>query len=127
MPLREFLDQIRAPVAVVDAQGIIRAVNKAGRTLVGKTSAQTDGLPGGNIFECEYSHLPEGCGKTAHCSGCAIRNTVMDTHRSGRSHSHVTANLRQRQTAGTQDLRLQISTEKVNEVVLLRVDEIKPK
>jgi hypothetical protein len=71
-----------------------------------------------------YSALPEGCGKTVHCSGCAIRNTVMDTFQSGKSHLAVEAPLVYGTPDNRHEISFLISTEKVKDVVLLRIDTV---
>ena len=55
-----------------------------------------------------------------HCSGCAVRLTVTDTMRTGRSHKEVPAYVNQKDRR----LSLRISTEKAGECVLLRIDRL---
>jgi PAS domain-containing protein len=125
MPLRDFLDGLGAPVLLVDSNGNIKTANKAVRRFLNKDLPRIEGYKGGNVFECAHATLPEGCGKTVHCSGCTIRRTVMDTLNSGKGHEKVPASLKRETRHGSQYLRLLISTEKVQDVVLLRIDEIK--
>jgi PAS domain-containing protein len=124
MPLRDFLDGFGAPVLLVDSNGNIKTANKAVRQILNKDLPQIEGYKGGDVFECAHATLPGGCGKTVHCSGCAIRKTVMDTLNLGKSHEKVPAYLKQASRDGSQSFRLLISTEKVQDVVLLRIDEI---
>lgn len=74
------------------------------------------------MFECVYSKLPEGCGKTIHCDGCTIRNTVMHTMQSSKSHLKIPARLLLGTTESVHEVQLLISTEKVKDVVLMRID-----
>jgi hypothetical protein len=124
MPLRDFLDGLGVPVLLLDSDGNVKTANKAVRQFLKKDLLQIEGYKGGNVFECTHATLPGGCGKTVHCSGCTIRRTVMDTLNSGKSHEKAPASLNRETPDGSQALRLLISTEKVQDVVLLRIDEI---
>jgi len=76
------------------------------------------------VFECANAKLPEGCGNTIHCSGCTIRRNVMDTQETGRRHFRVPAYLNQGNPESYQQIRFLISTEKVEGIVLLRIEEV---
>ena len=123
MPLQEYLDGLAAPVAVVDGDARVLTANAQARTMLEKDLEEIDGQPG-DVFECAYAGLPEGCGHTVHCSGCAIRRTVMATHESGRSRVHAPATLYAGTQADITPVDLLISTEKVGDVVLLRIDAV---
>jgi PAS domain-containing protein len=125
MPLRDFLDGLGVPVLLVDSDGNIKTANKAVRQILKKDLPLIEGYKGGDVFECSHARLPGGCGKTVHCSGCTIRRTVMETLHSGKSHEKAPASLNRKSRDGSQPLRLLISTEKVRDVVLLRIDEIR--
>ena len=75
-------------------------------------------------MECAYAKLPEGCGNTKHCVACTIRNNVMATFETGRSLRQVPAFLNRIERYGVHQIRFLISTERVEEVVLLRIDEV---
>lgn len=120
----DFLDGLGAPVIVVDASGNACSANKQARTLLQKDLPDIEGLKGGVVFECAFAQLPEGCGNTIHCDGCTIRNTVMDTFMSGNSHLKTPAGLTRGTTDNHIELQFLISTEKVKDVVLLRIDKI---
>ena len=83
-----------------------------------------EGFKGGDVFECAYAKLPEGCGETNHCDGCSIRKTVMDTFQTGKSHLKTPAYLFHGIPDNNDEIRFLISTEKVKDVVLLRIDEV---
>ena len=89
MSLQEFLDGLPAPVVLVCEDATVLRANEEARTMLGKDASKIDGFRGGEVFECEYAYLPEGCGNTVHCSGCTIRITVMDTLNTGKSHSSL--------------------------------------
>lgn len=119
--LMDFLDSMDAPVLVVDACGTMRSANKQARSLLQKELPDIKGFTGGVVFECAYADLPEGCGHTIHCSGCTIRNTVMDTLSSGMSHLNMPASLIRGTSDGKTEIPLLITTEKVKDFVLLRI------
>lgn len=122
--LMTFLDNLNVPIVLVDAVVNAETANKTARKILQKELPEIVGSAGGVIFECAYSTLPEGCGKTIHCSGCTIRNTVMDTFQSGNSHLEISAPLAQGTPDENQDFTYLISTEKVSNVVLLRIDKV---
>ena len=122
--LEVFLDSLAAPVVVVDSTVTVKTANRQARVLLQKDLPAIEGYQGGNVFECAHARLPGGCGNTIHCSGCAVRGTVTDTFQSGRSHLKVPAYLKSGTPDDCQEVHLLISTEKVGEVVLLRIDEV---
>ena len=124
MPLLQYLDGLGAPIAVVDAGGTIRTANKQACAFLQQDLSSIEGRSGGDVFECAYARLPEGCGQTIHCSGCAIRRAVMETHGTGRSRLRVPASLNAGAPDAVRPVQLLISTEKVRDVVLLRVDTV---
>jgi hypothetical protein len=124
MPLEEYLDGLRAPIVVVDPTGALQTANKQARTLLQKELPDIEGLQAGDVFECAYAIQPEGCGNTIHCSGCTIRMTVMETFRTGQSCLKVPAYLNRQMSDGVERVHFLISTEKVADLVLLRIDAV---
>jgi PAS domain-containing protein len=124
-PLRDYLDSIPAPVILVDSDRRIRIANRRACEYLGKELPEMEGFRGGDVFECENARLPGGCGKTVHCSGCAIRRAVLDTLILEKAHEKSPAYLNRRFSQRTQRLVMQISTEKIQGLVLLRIDEIR--
>jgi PAS domain-containing protein len=124
MPLEEYLDGLGAPILVVDASGTIQTADRQARALLQKELVEIQGYRGGEVFECVHARLPGGCGNTVHCSGCAIRHTVMETLRTGTGHLCVPAYLDHAAPGGTERIRFLISTEKVDEMILLRIDAV---
>jgi hypothetical protein len=122
MPLMEFLDGLGAPIVLVDGDGVVRAASARVCELLGKELSSVNGERGGDVFECAYAAMPEGCGRTIHCSGCTVRNTVMETLRTGVSAERVPASLRQGRPGRARDIELLISTERAGDHVLLRID-----
>jgi transcriptional regulator of aromatic amino acid metabolism len=126
MALRDFLDGLAAPVLAVDDDVAVQCGNKALLSMLGRSAEQIVRKRGGDVFECAYADLPEGCGRTVHCSGCAIRRAVTHTFITGQPVLRHQAYLNR--DAATQILQLgvEISTEKAMGVVLLRIDRIGP-
>jgi PAS domain-containing protein len=124
VPFQQFIDSLEEPVLVVDSEDRIENANRKARKLLGKELGDIKGTKRGEVFECAYARLPEGCGKTEHCSGCAIRRTVGYTLESGKSSLRVPATLRCEGIEGEEGTRFLISTEKVGDVVLLRIDDV---
>ena len=122
--LEEFLNSLAQPVVLVNGTGTIVTGNDHARKLLRKGPAEIEGYRGGEVFECAYARLPEGCGNTMHCSGCTIRRTVMETYGTGKSFLRVPATLNTNTLQKPERIKLLISTEKIAELVLLRIDEI---
>jgi hypothetical protein len=91
VPLDQYIEGLNVPTVAVTANGTIGAANEKARTMLGKAEDEIEGHLGGDVFGCRYALLPEGCGRTIHCSGCTIRNTVMDTMETGRAHGNIPA------------------------------------
>jgi PAS domain-containing protein len=126
MPLRDFLDTLGVPVLMVDSDMVVTTANKSLLALFGKNFSQVRGQRGGDVFECAYARLPEGCGRTVHCSGCTIRRAVTETFTTGRSLQRVLAYLNRDAVTQFQQLGMLVSTEKMMGMVLLRIDYIGP-
>ena len=125
--LGEFLDSLKLPVVVVDRGGTIVTGNDQARALLRKGLPEIEGYKGGEVFECAYARLPDGCGNTMHCSGCTIRRTVMETHGTGRSLLRVPATLNRNTPEDPEKIKLLISTERFADLILLRIDEMQTK
>lgn len=121
-PLQQFIDKLDKPVLVLNKEGNVNTANKTACAMLGKTLQDIEGNAGGVVMECVYSRLPGGCGKTEHCSGCAIRNTVMKTFSSGTGQKEATAFQYIQMPDGVKRIKFLITTEKVNDAVFLRID-----
>jgi len=122
--LNGFLETLDNPVLVVDDDGVVLNANTRAQKLLNKDLDLIAGKRGGDIIECEHSRSQGGCGSTEYCqTGCVIRRSVTHTFATGEALERQTA----RQTLFTpsrvQETRFVISTEKVGNLVLLRIDE----
>lgn len=122
--LDQFLNQLDAPVLMVNPQGEVVLANNQALQFLGKDLASVQGFMGGDVMECVYAKLPEGCGDTQHCVACTIRDNVMATFKTGKSLRRVPAFLNRLKRHSVHQIRFLVSTERVDEVVLLRIDEV---
>jgi len=122
--IREVLNNISEPVLIIDSRGIVMTANDGGMRLLGKGRSEIEGNLGGDVFCCAFASLPEGCGRTDHCRTCAIRNIVMDTLVRGIGYSNVPAFQNIRTPHGERIMRFHVSTEKVEDQILLRIDNV---
>ena len=122
--LSDYLETLPWPVLVVDADAVVQDANRAARGLIKKPIEQIRGRLGGDVFECAYARLPEGCGRTIHCSGCTIRRTVTNTLATGRPRLKVPAVLRQGDPDDPDQVQLYISTQKVDGLVFLTIETV---
>jgi hypothetical protein len=124
VPLQSYLDSLPVPIFVVDDDVVVQAANKSGYSLLQKGPDQVLKRLGGIVFECAYARLPEGCGRTVHCTACAIRRSVAHTYETGESLENVPALMHCGRADEEQDIAMHISTEMMGAIVLLRIDSI---
>jgi hypothetical protein len=122
--LRRDLDRLKFPVLVVDHDAVIRVVNSQAQALLFQEGRGVEGELVGDAIGCLYSYWPGGCGKTTRCPTCKIRGSVTATFATGKCMRHVLCYQEIRQPGGIERRRLLISSEKVNDVVLLRIDSV---
>lgn len=125
--LQGFLNMLEAPVLMVNEDGDVLLANDQALQTVKKDLSSVRNLRLGNVVECAHARLPEGCGNTVHCLACTIRGNITKTFTTGKSLKRTPAFLQQWQDNHIQRTDYLISTEKVNKVVLLRIDEVIPK
>ncbi|MCK5706601.1 MAG: hypothetical protein KAI43_03020 [Candidatus Aureabacteria bacterium] len=126
LSLRELIESFKEPILILIDQAIVSTGNKAALKMLGKDFVDIEGKLGGDVMECVYSELPGGCGHTEHCTGCTIRNTVMDTLSTGKHQKNRTAYQYIQTPEGPQKMKFIISTEKFFDVVLLKIEEATP-
>lgn len=122
--LDAFLNSFNEPILLASGNVEIEKVNKKVAQLINKDESSIYKLPAGNVFDCVNAGLPMGCGKTENCRECLIRNTVEDTYRTGKSQYGKLAKLNRTNGKGVVAFDLLISTEKIDDHVLLRIDKI---
>ncbi len=123
--LVSFLNSLEGPVLLVDKEGRMLVGNDQACKALGKEADEIAGKLGGELIECIHAKQKGGCGGTIHCKSCTIRNTVMDTLHTGKSHSGVEAYPDLHEFKGDKVVRFTISTEKIGEVVMLQIVDMK--
>ncbi len=123
-PMRDFLDEFSEPVFLVDATNRIISANGEGLGLLHKEPAEIEEKMAGDVFECPNAEEGEGCGKTIHCKACTIRNAVIDTAQTGEARLHIPAYADVHWFSKDKRAKFSISTEKVGQAVLLRVEDV---
>lgn len=118
--LQRHIDSIPVPIVLVDSRHAITAINAKASAMLGRKSSQQ---AFGRVFDCIYSHLPGGCGRSIHCSGCAIRNAIATTFDTGEPQICVPATLTVESPDQISDAVFAITTVKRDGVVLLRIEQ----
>jgi hypothetical protein len=117
--LDSLINEFQTPILIVDEDCRIITANKQASAIAGLGPSRRDyiGLMGGEAMQCEYADLPEGCGRTYHCAGCAIRNAVKTSMESGEPQRDIPVILKRRRG----DISLSISTEKIFSMVRISI------
>ena len=119
-----FLDRLEVPVLLLGEGVDVLTGNKAAREILGKSLPRVPGERLGNIVECVYSQLPEGCGRTVHCRSCTVRKTVLETFKTGKSLEKIKAYPDVQLGSSRKSLNLEVTTQKMGRFVLLRIDRL---
>jgi hypothetical protein len=123
--LQRHIDSIPIPILLIDSNSRIMATNaKACEMLGRKPDAIIDELFG-PVFDCAHAHLPQGCGRTIHCSGCAIRKSVVTTFNTGEPGISVPATLTVESPDRLSEIVITITTVKSNGLVVMRLEKVK--
>src|SRR6185369_5198083 len=121
VPLQRYLDSLKIPIIALNGDGRVIAVNcEAFRIHSGKTGEETTEWPD-RIVECAHARLPERCGNTVHCSGCAIRCTAIECFKTGKSLRDMPAHVTHCDSDPAAKAELLISADRINKVVFLRI------
>lgn len=124
-PMREFLDSLSVPVIMVESSVKVHTANKLASKLLGKKHLAIEEHGPGDVIECAHSRASGGCGSDIHCKSCVIRNTVLETFSSGKSFKNISAYADIETLSKCKSACFRISTEKVGDFVLLRIDDVK--
>lgn len=118
----EYLEILPAPILVVDGQHLVRGANSEARRTVSGDFAPIAKLRGGDVFECVHARLPEGCGRTVHCSGCTIRRAIQDTLSTGKPMCDTPVDVVQRVEGQDRRVEFRVSTQRLANCVLLKLE-----
>lgn len=119
-PLLEYLESLDVPVLLVDSDQTIGASNAMARSM--ENGQEWVGRRIGPVFECAHAIEPDSCGLMLHCSGCTIRTLVNQTWETGTERDRVPATLERNPDAGPDDVAMLISTRRIGDRVLLRIE-----
>lgn len=117
------LESIDAPVLLM--QGNPRQVvtaNKKALALFGKKLQEVENHRGGQVFDCVHSFTEAGCGKDVNCEGCKIKDAIVDTFITANPHHGVSTELSIKKANGTKTYVVRVSTEKLGDFALVRVE-----
>jgi hypothetical protein len=118
-------ERIAVEEPVLLMQGNPRQVitaNKAALDLFKKTFPEVENHRGGQVFDCLHSFSEAGCGMDANCENCAIKGAIVDTFATGVPHAEVAATLPVRKAGESGYRAVQVSTEKVGDLALVRIE-----
>ncbi len=124
VPLPRHIDGIPIPILLVDANNTTLAMNAKACEILGRAPESSTGAHFGLVFDCVHYSLPEGCGRTVHCSGCVIRKSVAATFDTGEPQVLVPATLSINNADQLSNAVLTITTVKKDGVVLLRIENL---
>jgi hypothetical protein len=122
--LVSFLDGMGLPILLLDANAALVTANVAARETLRLDLPKLKGELAGDVIECVYAALPGGCGQQLHCAACQIRNSVTSTFLTGAILEGVEAYQDVRGPGGAERLHLRISTAKLGDAVVLRLDSV---
>ncbi len=124
VPLQRLLDRLDVPVLVVDSEVTVALLNARAQAILGISSEQAAHRRPGEVFDCAHAHLPEGCGRTIHCAGCALRRAIATTFETGDPQVQVPATLKKGDLDDPSAVALRITTIKQGDVVMVKLDKV---
>lgn len=122
IPVGHFLSSLDVPVILVSDDVEVLDASPGALAMLGKARETVLGRLGGEVFECANAHLPGGCGRTVHCSGCTLRQTVTSTWETGLPQVRVPATLEVTPNGGPERIDLLVTTARVGDRVVLRIE-----
>lgn len=122
-PIEEYLDRFDLPILVIDAEEGVVTANQKALNKIGLKKEDLKGMRCGDVLQCVHATEGQGCGRTVHCQSCVIRNSVLYTHKTGLPRIRVPSFPDLQQYDDNVSAALLISTEKVGDVVLLKIEQ----
>ena len=123
-PLQQFIHRLEMPVLMINAETLVVTGNRLAQEILGKDLQEIEGQTGGRVIQCTHAFKPEGCGKGQHCQSCTIRRTVTETFKTGKPCIGVRAYPDIQLGAEVKTYHIQITTQKLGDFVLLRIDDL---
>jgi hypothetical protein len=122
--LRSLAETIDAPVLVMQAEPRqVYTANRKALELFNKELHQIEKHRGGQVFDCVHAFTAAGCGKDEHCRPCKLKSAIVATLSTGHPYQGVSALLDIRKSTGTSTYTVQVSTEKIGDMALIRIDQ----
>jgi hypothetical protein len=118
--LRRFLNSTDVPVLATNDDARVLSANTAALSALGKTAEAIQNQHAGVIIEC--GRLGEGCGQSADCSSCKLREAIRATHRDGRARNGLVSTHSFKSNKLSEKLRFAFSTAKMGDVVVLAIE-----
>ncbi len=126
--LKAFLNSIDAPILLMQPDPRqVRTANKKASELFKKDLSQIEGHRGGQVFDCTHAFTEAGCGKDENCEDCKIKNSVVETFTREKSFNGISTVLDIKKNNSIIPYALQVSTEKIGDLALIRIDKYEKK
>ena len=126
--LKLVLDMIPSMLLVVNRNFCVVDANKAAQKLLGKTGAGAFGDPCGDMIRCVNAFETEGgCGTSAFCPDCVIRNSVEEAYQ-GRTVTRKYQAMRLKDEKGERPFHVMVSAAAIDvngsPLVLLTLEDV---
>ncbi len=118
-----FINSFDSPILYM--QGDPRQVvtgNQAACDQFRKELSLIEGKRGGQVFDCIHSFTEAGCGKDQHCDDCKVKNAIVDTFNTGKSHKAICTTLDIRIGGLQIPHDIEVTTEKIGKHALVKID-----
>lgn len=126
--IKAFIDLFEAPVLLLQSNPRqVRTANQKACALLMKDLSQIEGLSGGQVLDCVHAFTGAGCGIDINCKNCTTKNAVVETFATGKSFKGVSTVLDVSKNGEIQVYNLKISTERVGELALVRIEQYNKK
>lgn len=120
----EIIDNIDLPVIVIDDNLNTFTANNSLLEFIDKSLSEVAGQLGGDVFNCKYTELEGGCGKTQFCDDCEIRNLVVKTLKEGVPCKEESVRLFLVMKGREIETMLSISTKIIENKVFLQINDV---
>jgi PAS domain-containing protein len=120
--LRDLLDRLDFSVVVTDGSVTIQLANRTAEQVFGRTTSELENTDVGFAIECQHAQAGQ-CGRTEHCAGCLLRQTLQETYADGKPRYGVYSEHEVLTPEGTVPKRLRFSTTRVGDAVILAIEE----
>lgn len=128
--LSQIFENAAVALVLVNKEGRIKRINRAGEDLLGQGVFDVYGKLAGEAFKCVHAIINDYvvCGKTEDCPNCPLRNSFEDTYNTGNNNYKVPGNLEVKIKDNVYTLYLLISTSLLeissSKYVLVTIEDI---